>query len=42
MTGQQGFRLVAADDIDEGTVRSITPVSEFDVTQTQERTPRAA
>ena len=43
MKGQKGMRLVAPDTIDDGgTVRSIKPVSVFDVTQTQERTARAA
>jgi hypothetical protein len=43
MKGQKGIRLVAPDIIDDaGKVRSIKPVFVFDVTQTQERTQRAA
>jgi hypothetical protein len=41
--GQKGIRLVAPDTIDDSsTVRNITPVSVFDVTQTQELHARAA
>jgi hypothetical protein len=40
--GQKGIRIVAPDQIDAGKVRSIKPVYVFDVTQTQERTHRAA
>jgi len=43
MKGQNGIRLVAPDTIDDGgKVRSIKAVSVFDVTQTQERSHRAA
>ena len=42
MKGQKGIRIVAPDEIDDGKVRSIKPVYVFDVTQTQERTQRAA
>jgi hypothetical protein len=38
----EAIRLVAPDTIDEGKVRSIKPVYVFDVSQTQERTQRAA
>jgi hypothetical protein len=41
--GQKGIRLVAPDTIDDsGKIASIRPVHVFDVTQTQERTQRAA
>ena len=40
--GQKGFRLVAPDTMDNGKITSIKPASVFDVTQTNERTPRAA
>ena len=40
--GQKGIRLVAPDTLDDGKITSIKPVYVFDVTQTQERTPRAA
>jgi len=41
--GQKGIRLVAPDTIDaHGKISSIKPVVVFDVTQTQERTLRAA
>ena len=40
--GQKGIRLVAPDTMDDGKITSIKPVSVFDLTQTQERTPRAA
>jgi hypothetical protein len=42
MKGQKGIRLVAPDTMDDGKITSIKPVYVFDVTQTQERTPRAA
>ena len=42
MKGQKGIRIVAPDTIDDGKVTSIKPVSVFDVTQTQERSGRAA
>jgi hypothetical protein len=43
MKSQKGIRLVAPDTIDaSGKISSITPVFVFDVTQTQERTHRAA
>jgi hypothetical protein len=42
MKGEKGIRLVAPDTLDDGKLTSITPVSVFDVTQTQERTARAA
>jgi hypothetical protein len=42
MKGQHGIRLVAPDAMDDGKITSIKPVSVFDVTQTQERTERAA
>jgi len=42
MKGQKGIRIVAPDAIDDGKVRSIKPVYVFDLTQTQERTQRAA
>jgi hypothetical protein len=42
MKGQKGIRLAAPDGIAEGKITSIKPVSVFDVTQTQERTLRAA
>lgn len=43
MKGQKGIRLVAPDEIDaRGKISSIKPVFVFDVTQTQERTARAA
>jgi hypothetical protein len=41
MTGRKGIRVVTPDQIDDK-VTSITPVSGFDVTQTQERPARAA
>jgi hypothetical protein len=40
--GQKGIRLVAPDTMDAGKITSIKAVSVFDVTQTQERTQRAA
>ena len=41
--GQHGIRLVAPDTVDDGgKVRSIKAVHVFDVSQTQERTQRAA
>ena len=41
--GQTGIRLVAPDTIDDsGKVHSSMPAHVFDVTQTDERTPRAA
>jgi hypothetical protein len=40
--GKKGIRLVTPDTIDDGKFTSIKPVYVFDVTQTQERTPRAA
>jgi hypothetical protein len=42
MKGQKGIKIVAPDTIDDGKVTSIKPVYVFDVTQTQERTARAA
>ena len=42
MKGEKGIRLVTPDQIDDGKVRSIKPVYVFDVSQTQERTQRAA
>ena len=43
MKGQKGIRLVAPDTIDAaGRISSIKPIYVFDVTQTQERTARAA
>jgi hypothetical protein len=43
MKGQEGIRLVAPDTIaDSGKIASIKPVSVFDLSQMQERTPRAA
>jgi hypothetical protein len=40
--GQKGIRIVAPDEIDGGKITSIKAVYVFDVTQTQERTHRAA
>src|SRR5688500_12329512 len=40
--GKKGIRLVAPDSMAEGKITSIKPVYVFDVTQTQERTHRAA
>jgi len=40
--GEKGIRLVAPDTMDDGKITSIKPVYVFDVTQTQERTQRAA
>jgi hypothetical protein len=43
MKGEHGIRLVAPDTIsDSGKVRSIKPVYVFDLSQTNERTQRAA
>jgi hypothetical protein len=43
MKGQKGIRLVAPDTIDDSDkLRSIKPVSVFDVTQTQALPHRAA
>jgi hypothetical protein len=43
MKGQKGIRLVAPDTVDDGgKIASIKAVHVFDVTQTQERTQRAA
>jgi hypothetical protein len=42
MMGEKGIRLVAPDTLDNGKITSIKPVYVFDVTQTQERTARAA
>jgi hypothetical protein len=41
-TGQKGFPIGARDEIDGGKVTSIKHQHVFDVTQTQERTARAA
>ena len=40
--GQKGIRIVAPEAIDEGKVTSVKHIYVFDVTQTQERTHRAA
>jgi hypothetical protein len=40
--GQKGIRLVAPDTVAEGKITSIKPVYVFDVSQTHERTQRAA
>ena len=42
MKGQKGIRIVAPDEIDGGKVTRIKHLHVFDVSQTQERTPRAA
>ena len=42
MTGQKGISLVATDTMVDGKIMSIKPTWVFDVTQMQERTPRAA
>jgi hypothetical protein len=42
MKGQKGVKIVAPDEIDGGKVTRIQHMHVFDVTQTQERTPRAA
>ena len=42
MKGQQGIRIVAPGEIDGGKVTRIRHMHVFDVTQTQERTQRAA
>ena len=42
MKGQKGIMIVAFDTMDDGKMTSIKPVYVFDVTQTQECTPRAA
>ncbi len=42
MKGQKGIRIVAADSVDDGKVTSIRHMHLFDVSQTQERTQRAA
>jgi hypothetical protein len=39
---RKGIRIIAPDTLDGETVRSIKHLHVFDVTQTQERTPRAA
>jgi hypothetical protein len=40
--GQKGIRLVAPDTLNDDKVTSIKHLHVFDVSQTQERTPRAA
>jgi hypothetical protein len=40
--GQKGIRIVAPDAIDDGKVTAIRHMHVFDVSQTQERTQRAA
>jgi hypothetical protein len=42
MKGQKGIRIVAPDEVDGGKVTRIKHLHVFDVTQTQERTARAA
>ena len=42
MKGQKGIRLVAPDTMNGGKITAIKPVYVFDVSQTQERTHRAA
>ena len=42
MKGEKGIRLVAPDTLDDGKIQSIKAVHVFDVSQTQERTARAA
>jgi hypothetical protein len=42
MKGQKGIKIVAPDEIDGGKVTHIKHLHVFDLSLTQERTPRAA